>query len=240
MRTFAYITDIHLDEPMTHGLVFDARVNWLRILADVQARGIDTIVFGGDIGESSANAWFFETLRPFKLHISLGNHDTSNVAIQHFRNEHLTETPELYYAFEDAEAKYLFLDSSKNTLSDQALLWFKDQMQDVQKPVALFIHHPVLRVNTLVDERYPLTNRNMLREILTTCGQPVTIFSGHYHTNDDQQWHNLRQVVTLSAAFQVAQNTTDIVLDDKRFGYRIVRLEAGQIVEMEVVEFDAG
>ncbi|MBK7884551.1 MAG: hypothetical protein IPJ81_12770 [Chitinophagaceae bacterium] len=44
-KTIAYITDIHLDEkfPMDNGV--DARGNWNIILADINKRQIDEVVF---------------------------------------------------------------------------------------------------------------------------------------------------------------------------------------------------
>ena len=71
----AYITDIHLDEKFPIDLSVDSRSNLKTIINDIKVRGINKIIFGGDIGEASSNQWFFKSLSNFDLNIVLGNHD---------------------------------------------------------------------------------------------------------------------------------------------------------------------
>jgi metallophosphoesterase superfamily enzyme len=46
-----------------------------RVLADVAAKNINEIVYGGDIGSSSAHEYFFKALKNYSLNLILGNHD---------------------------------------------------------------------------------------------------------------------------------------------------------------------
>src|SRR5688572_27775032 len=100
-QTIAYITDIHLDETYLTQIGVDPKANWQRILDDVKARGIHSIIFGGDIGEPSAHTWFFESLKEFNLQLALGNHDTFAKVSKHFKREEWQD--EAYYATEDSE-----------------------------------------------------------------------------------------------------------------------------------------
>jgi Icc protein len=60
-KTITYITDIHLDEKFSMDNGVDARKNWNIILADINQRQIDEVIFGGDIGEAAANKYFWDT-----------------------------------------------------------------------------------------------------------------------------------------------------------------------------------
>src|SRR5688500_3357588 len=100
-QTIAYITDIHLDEAYLTDIGVDPRTNWQRLLDDVNARGISSIIFGGDIGEPAANAWFFDTLKDYNLQLTLGNHDTFLEVRKHFSIPDWKYTTEAYYIKED-------------------------------------------------------------------------------------------------------------------------------------------
>ncbi len=62
-NTIAYITDIHFDEqfPIEQGA--NPYKNWEIILNDIKSRGISEIIFGGDIGSSSAHFFFFNSFK---------------------------------------------------------------------------------------------------------------------------------------------------------------------------------
>jgi hypothetical protein len=67
MKTFAYVTDIHLDEGLQEKYGVDCHAQWQLILNDIAARGITDIVFGGDIGAASAHPWFFESVKGYNF-----------------------------------------------------------------------------------------------------------------------------------------------------------------------------
>jgi Icc protein len=96
MKRIAYITDIHLNEDLDEKHQVDCNHQWELILQDVIARGINQIVFGGDIGAASAYPWFFETLKSYAIDFVLGNHDTPADAIPYYKGIVLTNPTELY------------------------------------------------------------------------------------------------------------------------------------------------
>jgi 3',5'-cyclic-AMP phosphodiesterase len=232
MKKLAFITDIHLNEDLP--VPVNAQAQWQRILADVTERGIKHLVFGGDIGDSSAYAWFFDTLKNFPEYTLLvGNHDTPAEAIPRYPHHHVNRQRELYYKFSNETFKYIVLDSSKNSVSTEQLDWLAGQMP-ASKPIILFIHHPVFGVNTPVDQQFPLHGRQAIQEILQQAMQEVYIFSGHYHLPDEQVHGHIRQYITPAASYQIKKEAQDIEPYADYFAYRIIMLD-GVTVSSEVV-----
>src|SRR5690349_17513832 len=153
MRTIAYITDIHLNEQYPKELGVDAEKNWQLILEDVKSRNVNEIIFGGDIGEASAHNWFFRSLEEFKWRITLGNHDVFREVLKSAPAHSSVDNPELYYSDETTFLKYIFLDSSSSEISPLQLMWLEEQLKTGKK-IILFLHHPILAVETAVDKLY--------------------------------------------------------------------------------------
>ena len=231
-RTIAYITDAHLDEDDAFEKGINPRHHWKKILEDIDARGIEEVIFGGDIGEPSAYRWFFDSLQKYRFNIVLGNHDRYD-HVKPFYQSGDSEN-ELYFSDEDEHLKYLFLDSSKNQLSAEQFQWLGEQLK-TPKQLVLFIHHPILGVDTAVDTKYPLQGRAELRKLLEDNGAPVTIFTGHYHLHDEQTIGNITQFITPAASFQILR-APKIEIDNSSFGYRIITLTEGGVIS-EVIEF---
>jgi Icc protein len=235
MKQIAYITDIHLDEDFPRSKGVDTRRNWERILKDVQGRGIENIVIGGDIGTPESHAWFFESLKSVHLHLSLGNHDSWSNVKQQYTNRYVKEQEECHYSFEEGSFKYLFLDSSSDKISESQLAWLEDELS-VEKKILLFVHHPVLAVNTVVDSLYPLKNREAVKSVLLNRGDDIVFFCGHYHLEDDQTEGRIRQIITPASSYQVLKESKALETDRSSFGYRILRVE-GEKSETELVLF---
>ncbi|MGH1385262.1 metallophosphoesterase family protein [Kordia sp.] len=232
----AYITDIHLDEdfPINQGI--DTRKNWDIILNDVKSKGITSIIFGGDIGEKSSSAYFFDSLKSFDIAVSLGNHDDFNEVIKYDTTVSNTNKKAFYYTQNTSSYKFIFLDSSLNTIDDEQFIWFKNELI-TDKKIAIFIHHPILPVHTEVDRKYYLIHRDRLRLELERLSTKVTLFSGHYHFDDVQTYKNITQYITSAASYQIAKIPDGVKIETANFGYRILEFtEAG--IETELILFD--
>lgn len=234
MRRIAYLTDIHLGEQYTIDNNVDAERNWKCILDDVKKEKIMDIVFGGDIGEMTSHDLFFDSLKSFSFKITLGNHDQSKEVAKHFPLSS-TDQSELYYKDEDDFFKYLFLDSSSDCLSVNQVEWMKRELE-TEKKVVLFIHHPILEIDTTVDSMYPLQNRTAVKNCLMSSGKEITVFCGHYHLDDERTIGKLRQIVTPASSFQIVKSADEFVVDATEFGYRIIEFKAGKI-ETEIKMF---
>lgn len=219
----AHITDTHLDDKTALDRGGYPRKNLDDILSNIKLHDVNEIVFTGDIGEKPTYSSLFEkfenTELPYKA--ILGNHDDHSEAIKHLKHITSENESELYYSDEDDLYKYLYLDSSASVVSDAQLNWLKNEI-NTQKPIVVFIHHPVLGLNTGMDTMYPLGDRDKVKAILQECTKGVTIFCGHYHMPDDRQEGNIRQYITPSVAFQVKKDSQAIEINVDSFGYRLI------------------
>jgi len=227
-KKIAYITDIHLDEkfPIDQGI--DARKNWRTILNDISSRGIEEIIFGGDIGEKTANKWFFDSLRDYTIAITLGNHDHFSEVIKHYNFELIAKHPQLYYRKEDENYKYIFLDSSAGIIGKGQLDWFKKELL-TSKNVVLFIHHPILAIEAEVDRQFSLKERNTIKTELLNLDNDVTIFCGHYHLEDERRNGNIWQHITPASSYQVEKVLNEIKVNNDTFGYRVIEFHQKEI-----------
>jgi 3',5'-cyclic-AMP phosphodiesterase len=163
----------------------------------------------------------------------LGNHDKFDEVKKYFSVD--DSKNELYYKVEDENYLYLFLDTSLDEVSDNQLNWVQSELNN--KAIILFIHHPILPINTPVDKLYPLKNREQLERILLEYKENITVFCGHYHINDEQEHENIKQFTTQSLSFQLVKNATEIETDNKNFGYRIIEIGDDKI-ETQLINFE--
>ncbi len=228
MRQIAHITDIHLEEPfpIEHGV--DARRNWSLILEDITSKNINEIIFGGDIGKKESNQWFFDSLRDFKVHAILGNHDFFREVIKYYESDSSGQDEELFYSHEDSFIKYIFLDSSSGELSQGQFNWLKNEVK-TDKKILLLIHHPVLEVETPMDQLYPLKRRKEVKALLHASKQEVLVMCGHYHTVDERSERNIRQLLTPAGSYQIRKNANAIEVINDMFGYRIINIHNDEI-----------
>jgi 3',5'-cyclic-AMP phosphodiesterase len=247
-KVIAYFTDAHLgqklafdggiagnkmrydDEPEEH------KENLLLVLDDIARRGIEDVVFGGDIGTRASNAWFFATLKNYGLspNIVLGNHDHIGEVRRHYD---CGTSDELTYAHEDAQAKYIFMDSSSNAVSARQLQWVAGELE-AEKQILLFVHHPILAIDTPVDKTgAALQERDKVKAVLQTAKTHITMVCGHYHMNDETSDGNIRQFTTPAVAYQISKDAVDINIDEDHIGYRLIKIDGANITT-EVVMFE--
>lgn len=248
----AHLTDAHLDQR----LVLDTEANsiayrhepgehrekLLAAIQDIARRGISNIVFGGDIGAAASNQWFFETLDRYRLEcrMVLGNHDAFGSVERFYSGKNAASAGQLYYACEETHRKLIFLDTSANFVGDHQLAWLGKEL-DVQKEAfVVFVHHPVLGIDTPIDRiGAALRDRDEVRTVLHRAPGRVVIFCGHYHMNVETSDGNIQQFLTPALCYQIAEQPDRVVVDDRSFGYRIVRLDGAKI-DTEVVMLAPG
>ncbi|WP_234667536.1 metallophosphoesterase [Dyadobacter sp. CY261] len=233
MKRIAQITDIHLMEEWSAKNGADTDTNLKLILQDVGARGIRDVIFTGDIGHPDAFERFFALLKDFHFIVIPGNHDKFADIKPHYHPAYLSTKNEMFHSEEDVYFKYIFLDSSSDSVGEAQLQWLANELITTKK-VLLFIHHPVLQVLTAVDFKYPLLTRDAVKNVLVRSGRDVTVFSGHYHTDDFTKEENIMQYVTPAASVQMEKSPLEIVVHSRYYGYRIIELD-GHTVRTEVV-----
>lgn len=227
----AYITDSHLGQELQTGNGISYinnpiahTKNFRMILDDVAERGIKEIVFGGDIGSPEMNQWFFDVIaqRGFSLWMVLGNHDTFAAVSQYY--------PEpANYIKEDAAVRYIILDTSDNKIDGERLRWLRE-MLNTDKEIVLFVHHPVLAINTPIEGLgAALQGRDELKALLKGSHKKITIFCGHYHMIDEAEEDNIYQYTTPAASYQIGKETAEVEIDQSVCGYRIIDTTGGDI-----------
>ncbi|HEY1743420.1 MAG TPA: metallophosphoesterase [Granulicella sp.] len=247
-KTTAYITDAHIGQRIVlGGKAESGKMHYLSepeehkdnlklILDDIAQRGITEVVFGGDIGTKDANEWLFNLMVKygFKLRMVLGNHDTFSEVSKHYSSP--SSDDELKYAYEEGPFKYIYLDSSSNFISDNQFRWLQQELT-TEKKVILFLHHPVLEIDTPLDRAGAALNaRDKIRAALLQANRETVIFCGHYHMEDDAIDENIRQLVTPAASYQIEKLSDEIAIDEQSFGYRLIEIDGSEL-STEVVLF---
>lgn len=234
-KRIAHITDTHFDDTTALGRGSNPRDNFAKVLEQIKAQGVDSIVFTGDIGHElpgfeQTYDFLFDSLNaaglPYKA--ILGNHDHYDVAKQRYKGA-TDGDGELYFAYEEGGYKYIYLDSSSTRISPEQHEWLEQQV-DTSLKIILFIHHPVVGLhNSGMDKIYPLNGRERITRLLQQCKHRVTVFCGHYHMIDARQNGNIIQYITPSIAFQVRKDSPSIDIYTDYFGYRIINIDDVEI-----------
>ena len=237
MKQIAFINDLHLDEEYPHHQGADSRKNFSRVLDDIEKRGIRHLILGGDLGETESHEYLFSCIKDYSFDIILGNHDKLEAVTKHYNNTFFQGGDELYYSYSDDHIKYIFLDSSTAELSGDQWNWLSDELHTDKKPI-IFIHHPVLRVNTIVDRKYPLKYREIVNDVLVGSQKDITVFCAHYHLEDEKTIKNITQYITPAVSYQIKKDPDQLITDSTTFGYRIITIDR-DVVSSEVISFKA-
>lgn len=227
-KKIAYLTDLHLDDQYPKDCGADTFHNWEKVLEHLSTQTVDKVIVGGDLGEPHTTTYFLESLKPYEeLHLTLGNHDEFAHIVQHFpKAQALQEQQALYYAFEEEGYLYIFLDSSAGQVAPAQVAWLQQQLKSTL-PVLLFVHHPILGVeDCLVDELFPLKEREELQKILLDSGLDITIFCGHYHLEHEQIQGNIKQYITPATSVQFDTQAPQLRFHKDSFGYRMIEVGA--------------
>ncbi len=239
MRTVAHLTDLHLDDPMAARFGIDTRAQLLRVLADLQKRGIREVKITGDMGEPQAVAWLFSQIRSHHLHASLilGNHDDPESYRAHPSTKAHFHENLCYHAKACDGFLMIHLDSHTGELGELQRHWLERQLSATTLPLMVFIHHPILDCgNTPMDRLFPLRDRTAVQASLRLYGKSVSIFCGHYHADHFIEVDMIRQLVTPSTYAQLKTGGDTLEMDDTGFGYRLLTFGEGTL-ETTLVRF---
>lgn len=244
MKKIAFFTDTHLGQEvyltndglgskkMTYREEADAHKENLRtVLNDILEKGINEVVFGGDIGSKESNPDFFNILREYgiKPRIILGNHDSYSEVSKYFISDFKLDGQEMINVQEDNFFKYIYLDTSSNSIPAGQFVWFKEQLQ-TSKKIIIFSHHPILEINTPIDHLgAALNRRDEIKHALLHIENDVTIFCGHYHMEDMKSEKNIIQYSTLACSYQIEKAVDTVIINDQLFGYKIITIENNRI-----------
>ena len=241
--TLAFLTDTHLGQRLVaKGEIAGDKMGYqetlgehehhLRVvLDDIARKDISRIVFGGDIGAAQSVGRFFELLRgyAFDMSLILGNHDSYGNVTQHYDLGESIVAGKLCFSQHDPYLKRIFLDTSDNAVGDNQRKWLVRELSGVKK-AAIFLHHPILPLDTSVDRTgAALRDRDDVRSLLIDTDCQISLFCGHYHMIDEAREANIRQYVTPAVSYQLVKQSEHLKADMKTFGYRILELDEDEI-----------
>jgi len=250
-KIIAHFTDAHLGQKLVMGRGIEKdkmhyehepaehQENLRQVLDDIARKGISNITFGGDIGSSESVPRFFEILKayPFAPSLLLGNHDAYADVTKYSRGDSNAPASKMCFSQNDGFFRSVFLDTSDNTVGDNQLTWLRHQADGASK-IALFLHHPILEINTPLERvGATLRDRDKLRTLLNGLPCEVWVFCGHYHMDDEVWEANIRQCVTPAASYQIVKQAERVEVETGRVGYRVLEIDEGEI-RNEVVMLD--
>ncbi len=224
----AQITDLHLDEefPRKNGVLTRKRFD--KVLEDLSKKDIDEVICTGDIGENDGIHYFFNQLKPYKLTITLGNHDSYSEISKYYSKGARSSFEKFYMSSERKYHKLLFLDSSAEYVDVAQLNWLEQELIS-SKPLVIFMHHPVIGLGLKLDEIAALQNRDQVFSIMNRSPSEINLFSGHYHLESNKSKGNITQYITPAVCFQMEKDPDQVEINSQVFGYRIIELGEGYI-----------
>jgi len=252
-KIVAHFTDTHLGQKLVMGgaiagdkMRYDdepkEHKDHLRsVLDDIAHRGISDVIFGGDIGTNKSVLGFFELLNGynFTTSIILGNHDTYSNVAQYCSVGANTVQGKMCFSHDDGHLKRIFLDSSDNTVGDDQLAWLARELNGASK-VALFLHHPILEIDTPLERSgASLRDRDTIKMLLASTDCEVSVFCGHYHMIDEACEGSIRQFVAPAVSYQIIKQADRLRVDTSTFGYRILEIDGAEITTEVVLLTEA-
>jgi Icc protein len=247
-KIIAHFTDAHLGQRLAMGGEIagdkmryedepEEHKDHLRfVLDDISRKGVSDVIFGGDIGAKESVGGFFELLNgyDFTPSIVLGNHDAYRNVAQYCSVGFDAVAGKMCSSHDDGHLKRIFLDTSDNTIGDSQLAWLAGELEGTSK-AALFLHHPILEIDTPVERSgAALRDRREIKTLLTSIDCEVWVFCGHYHMVDEAREANIRQFVTPAVSYQIVKQSDRLRVDPHTFGYRILEIDDAE-VRTEVV-----
>lgn len=227
---FAHITDLHIVSENETANGVKVRENFLKILDSInnQIDKIDHIVITGDLcfheGSIETYQWIKDQLDKLNKHYFIvpGNHDNVDFISSVFNLplEYLKED-ELYYKKDFGFGEAIFLDTSKEYLSDNQLEWLKEQFLESDKNFILFMHHPPVKAgNSFMDNNHALKNIKEVNQLLNDYESNIPVFCGHYHSEKELQIKNVNLFITPSGFFQFDDVCEDFKVGSYDIGWR--------------------
>jgi Icc protein len=238
-KIIAHFTDAHLGQKLVMGRGIENdkmhyeeepaehQQNLRLVLDDIARKGISDIIFGGDIGSAESVPRFFEILKAYAFTPSflLGNHDAYANVTGYYHDGANALAGKMCFSQDDGFLRSVFLDTSDNTVDENQLAWLKHQTDGASK-ITLFLHHPILEIDTPLERTgATLRDRDKLKTLLTGLSGEVWVFCGHYHMDDEASEANIRQFVTPAVSYQIVKHAKRVEVETGRVGYRILEID---------------
>jgi len=251
MYRIVQITDLHIAAEGERPADVDVRGNLVAVLEAVRGENPDLLVVSGDLsyrdGDEDAYRFIRGKLDAFTdvrgnavpYHVIAGNHDVSRNLATSFRLGADLHGEELYYLVDVTGTqvpRLFFLDSARGTVSDAQLGWFAREVAEMNRSsrsAIVFIHHPPVLCNChFMDTHYPFSRGDDLVPLLASMSGLKAIYCGHYHADavaDLPGRQDVKVHVTPALWFQIDRSASDLVISDRRPGYRVIDTDGSSV-----------
>ena len=199
------------------------------MIEQIDALDPNLLVVTGDLaadkGGLSIYQWMRSLLGNKKASIRYlpGNHDVSAEMALAFEASELPVRSSVVKLEWFDHLPFLFLDTSAGFVTAEHLELTAEILNQLQCPVLLFLHHPVLSVPISHMERnYPLKGRDPLVAVLHDGPVDTYLFCGHYHAEFTVANGSIHQFVTPSAWYQIAPYRDGFQRDHHHPGFRVI------------------
>lgn len=226
---FGIITDVHQD------VMHDGPERLRQFVQAMQRAEVDFIIQLGDFCvPHPRNLGFMEIWKSFqgaRYHV-LGNHDMDG-GYQRQQTVEYYQMPGRYYTFDAGPIRGIVLDTNdpggtakgyKKYIAKDQLRWLEDQLEQSDRPICLFLHHPL-------DEPKGIENRSEVRALLEKAqaksSSILGVFSGHFHEDYHRVVQQVRYLQINSASYvwlgeAGAKETFDVQVHKKHPSLRSV------------------
>lgn len=197
MTIILQLSDTHI---VPKGALVSGRLDTADALARLVARissirdqigPIDALLVSGDLsddGSSESYARFKTLIAPLDLptYVITGNHDAREEMRSAFANDLPVSGP-LNWTYKIGGIHLIGLDTlvegqGSGTLSAESLTFLQSALSNAgDAPVLLALHHPPFACGIGFMDDIGLTNRQAVRDVLTTHAGPLRIVCGHIH-----------------------------------------------------------
>ncbi len=238
MLNISLLTDLHIDVEgfLFHGI--NARTNFVSVLHEAVCQKPDLIILAGDLCNKVGDLEIYQWI---KRHMDAtgipyycipGNHDDASLMKKVFYQAEFGTENELYYVKEWNGHSLIFLDTSQAKMSDRQYIWLKEKVQESQKDVLIFMHHPpVLAGSKHMEPKYAFQQMDAFQAMCSEFGDKCfTLFTGHYHLERTIQKGNMTTFISPSTYLQIHPDFDDFRLYHNRIGYREILLDSQGLI----------
>ena len=192
---YIHLTDTHLVQD-GNGLLYglNPKQRLQQAVAHIQQHHADAraVFITGDLthyGHEQAYVHLRECLSGLSMPVYpiLGNHDSRNNFQQHFAHIARDEHGFVQYVLELEHQTAIFLDTNEpgvhwGVFCEKRALWLRAQLEQANKPVLLFMHHPVFPSGITSMDKISLLNTKPFETAIEGLQHKIAhFFFGHIH-----------------------------------------------------------
>lgn len=229
------ISDMHLnlDEQLTFGA--NGNQQFLQALEAATSLDPSAIVLSGDFcldkPDDLIYPWVKTHLQKTNIpyYAIAGNHDDSRQLANVFHPKEL-KNRELYYAKRIGGHFIVFLDSSAGRFSRTQWLWLEEQINLVDEPIHIFMHHPPVYAGAPhMDNHHAFIDQEQFIDLMNRLKRPLHVYSGHYHSARYIQHKNINIHIAPSTLFQINPYTLEFNLESTTAGFQVIDIEENRV-----------